>query len=263
MSNIQGDFIWYELLTSDADAAGRFYAAVIGWSSRPSDQAGMDYRFFHSDPALTKDSGVGGYMTITPDMAAGGARPAWLGYVAVDDVNAACATVKAQGGAISMGPMDLDGVGRMAMIADPDGAPLYVMRGASNETSHSFAKAAPRTGHGAWNELASGNQRGAWTFYGALFGWEKSGEMDMGALGTYEFIDNQGMIGAIMPTMPDMPDAGWTTYFRVPDIDRAAEAIGSHGGTGLQPPIEIPGGDYSLVATDPQGARFGLVGARV
>jgi uncharacterized protein len=262
MSNIHGDFIWYELLTSDADAAGQFYADVVGWISRPGDQPGMDYRFFHSDPAMGKDSGVGGYMTITPGMATGGARPGWISYVAVDDVDAACATAKANGGAVSMGPMDLEGVGRMAMIADPEGLPIYVMRGASDEPSHSFAKHAPRVGHGAWNELASADQRAAWAYYGALFGWAKGGDMDMGPLGKYEFIDNQGMIGAIMPTMPDLPEPGWTTYFRVPDIDRAAEAVTEGGGAILQPPIEIPGGDFSLVAADPQGARFGLVGAR-
>ena len=260
--NAHGDFIWYELLTRDADAAADFYGPVVGWASSPSGQPGMDYRFFHSGDVMTMENGVGGYMAITPDMAAHGARPCWLGYVAVDDVDASCAAAIAAGGTIQMPPMDLEGVGRMAMVADPAGAPFYVMRGASDETSHSFAKYEPRQGHGAWNELATSDPRGAWDFYGKLFGWAKDGALDMGPLGEYEFLKSDVVIGAIMPKMPDMPVSAWTTYFRVANIDAAAATIAARGGTLLQGPMEIPGGEYSLTALDPQGAVFGLVGPR-
>ena len=88
--------------------------------------------------------------------------------------------------------------------------------------------------------------------------------MDMGSMGKYLFLQHgPGMIGAIMPKMTEMPVSAWLYYFRVADIDVAAEAITSTGGTILQAPIEIPGGDFSLCALDPQGAAFGLVGARV
>ena len=70
------------------------------------------------------------------------------------------------------------------------------------------------------------------------------------------------MIGAIMPRMPQVPQAAWTFYIGVGDIDRAADAARAGGGTILQGPIEIPGGEYSLTALDPQGAVFGLVGPR-
>jgi predicted enzyme related to lactoylglutathione lyase len=262
MGNAHGDFIWYELLTHDADAAAAFYGAVIGWTSMPSGQPDMDYRFFSSGDGSRTEDGVAGFMAINEEMAAGGARPCWLGYVAVDDVDAACATIEAGGGSIMMPAMDLDGVGRMAMVADPAGAPFYVMRGASDEASHSFAKYAPRDGHAAWNELATADPAGAWRFYGTLFGWVKDGEMDMGPMGAYEFIKSDTGIGAIMPKPEQMPVSAWTTYFRVPDIDAAAAAIGGAGGTMVQEPIEIPGGDYSLVAIDPHGAAFGLVGKR-
>lgn len=265
MTNQHGDFIWYELLTSDADRAGEFYGRVFGWTSQPSGQPDMDYRFFSSGDGTAMADGVGGYMAITPDMAEHGARPAWIGYLAVDDVDASVAAIKAAGGAELMPAMDIDGVGRMAMVADPTGAPFYVMRGTSDEPSHSFAATAPKVGHAAWNELASSDPASAKTFYCGLFGWVQDGDMDMGPMGKYEFLWASGkrfMQGAVMPLMPDMPASAWTFYFRVPDIDAAAARVRAEGGRLLMEPAEIPGGDFSFTATDPQGAVFGLVGAR-
>jgi uncharacterized protein len=266
MSNQHGDFIWYELLTKDADAAGDFYGKAVGWTSTNSGQPGMDYRFFSSGDGSDMKDGVGGYMAITPEMAEGGARPAWFGYIGVDDVDASVAKLTAAGGAVLMPATDLEGVGRMAMVADPQGAPFYVMKGASEETSHSFASLEPKVGHCAWNELATSDPESAKAFYGELFGWSKQGDMDMGPMGKYEFLmasGNRFGIGAVMPKMPEMPVSMWTYYFRVPDIDAGAAAIKANGGTILQEPTEIPGGDYSLTAMDPAGAAFGLVGARL
>jgi hypothetical protein len=62
--------------------------------------------------------------------------------------------------------------------------------------------------------------------------------------------------------MPQVPQAAWTFYIGVGDIDRAGDATRAGGGTILQGPSEIPGGEYSLTAVDPQGAIFGLVGPR-
>lgn len=273
MANHHGDFIWYELLTADADAAGDFYGKVVGWTSSSANQPGMDYRFFSSGDGSDMADGVGGYMAITEDMAAGGARPAWVGYIAVDDVDASVAAITAAGGSIHMPAMDLDGVGRMAMVADPQGAPFYVMKGFSDEESLSFSYDRPRPGHCAWNELASSDPASAMAFYTRLFGWVKDGEMDMGPMGQYEFLRHAGrapegapmgagMVGAIYPLMPEDEQSHWLFYFRVADIDAALSTIESSGGKLHQPPTEIPSGDFSLIAVDPQGAYFGLVGAR-
>ena len=96
MANVQGDFIWYELLTSDADAAADFYGHVIGWSSQSSGQPDMDYRFFSSGDGTRTQDGVGGFMAINDEMAEHGVRPAWIGYIAVDDVDAAIALCACQ-----------------------------------------------------------------------------------------------------------------------------------------------------------------------
>ena len=266
MANKHGDFIWYELMTDDADAAADFYGKVVGWSSADSGQEGMDYRI------LSMPTGqVGGLMPLTSEMKEGGARPCWMGYVGVDDVDACADRIKTAGGSIHMPPQDIPGVGRFAFVNDPQGVMFYIMTPTPpadqpDAESKSFAAKEPLAGHCAWNELSTTDPEAAKTFYGKEFGWKvQEDEMDMGPLGKYEFWwdrEKRFMQGAVMPKMPEMPVPFWTYYFRVPDIDVAVEAIKTNGGSIMVEPMEIPGGDYSLNAMDPQGAAFALVGAR-
>ena len=263
MGNSHGDFIWYELLTSDAGAAAEFYGKVIGWTAIGSGQPDMDYRFFSSGDGSDMADGVGGFMAITPDMAGAGTMPGWLGYIGVDDVDAGVTAMTAAGAAVHMPAFDMPGVGRMAMLADPQGAPFYVMKGASDETSHSFASETPKNGHCAWNELSTSDIASATAFYTATFGWKQEGDMDMGPMGKYLFLHHgPGMIGAIMPKIPQDPNSHWLYYFRVANIDHALASITANGGQIVYGPDEIPGGDFTVKALDPQGAWFALIGAR-
>lgn len=261
MTNKHGEWIWFELLTSDPDAAQAFYRPVLGWEVVPSDMPDIDYRLLRAG-----NQEVGGLMKM-PDGMEGG--PTWLGYVGVDDVDASAAAMGQAGGAVHMPPTTMEGVGRMAMLADPQGTPFYVMRGASAEPSLAFARCdkpqgdPKAVGHAVWCELSAPDPDGALGFYREAFGWRQEGAMPMGELGEYRFLQDSagGGFGAMM-RVPPGGASGWLFYFHVPDIDGAARAVGDGGGTVLQGPIEIPGGAYSLVAGDPQGARFGLVGPR-
>lgn len=264
MANHHGDFIWYELITPDPDGAQAFYRPLTGWSFADSAQPGMDYRI-----AATGEGAVAGLMK-TPEGAP--MPPAWLGYVGVDDVDKMAASITDGGGAVHMGPMDIPGVGRFAFVADPQGAMFYVMKGEEEGESFAFSYDKPRPGHCAWNELSTSDPAAALHFYGQRFGWVKDGEMEMGPLGAYEFLRHtgrsdgsvmgQGMIGAVYPKVAEDPNSHWLFYFRVPDIDAAVVHIEANGGRLHQPVTEIPGGDFSLVAIDPQQAFFGLVGSR-
>lgn len=263
MANQHGDFVWYELMVPDADAAADFYGAVMGWSCKLSDNSGAEgYREWWMG-----DAPIGGLLPLSAEMKAGGAHPAWLGYVHVDDVDAQVGKLKAADANIIIGPQDIPGVGRFVMILDPQGVPLYVMTDTSGETSKAFAATEPMVGHCAWNELATSDPDGAKAFYREQFSWVKDGDMDMGPMGKYEFLkvgDDRGhVIGAVMQKMAEMPVPMWTYYFRVPDIDKAAETVRAKGGTILVEPMEIPGGEFSLNVMDPQGAAFGLVGPRL
>lgn len=258
MANKHGDFIWYELLTSDADAAVTFYGSVLEWAIADSGMPGMDYRIIN-----VGENSVGGLMAITSEMAEHGARPTWLGYIAVNDVDDCVTSVEHGGGKTLMPAMDIPNVGRIAMVTDAQGAPFYVMKPASTDgESLAFAHDQPRIGHCAWNELITSDQEAAWHFYGMRFGWVKDGAMDMGPIGQYEFIRHGAMLGAMMKGAAEMGPPHWNQYFRVADIDAAVAAIGAGGGQVVHGPIEIPGGDYALNGIDPQSAHFGLVGVR-
>ncbi len=254
----QGDFVWYELMTSDANAAQAFYGSLLGWDYADSGTEGMDYRL-----GSKAGADVVGLMALTEEMTAGGARPAWVGYIAVDDIQAALAAVEAAGGQRYMDAQHMPGVGHMAMVADPQHATFYLMQPEGEGPATSFAKYEPKLGHCAWNEYGASDPAGAGRFYNGLFGWEQAEVMDMGELGEYTmYRHGDYMIGGIYPLMSSDAAAHWLFYFRVADIEEAARKIAELGGQVVIEPQEIPGGDYSLSAADPQGAMFGLVGPR-
>lgn len=258
MADKQGDFIWYELMTSDADAAQSFYEPLLGWKFADSGTAGVDYRLGTMD-----GSGVVGLLELTTAMTEGGARPAWIGYIAVDDIHASITSLKDKGGQVFMGPHHLDGVGHMAMVADPQGAPFYLMQPEGEGPATSFAKYEPKIGHCAWNELVSADQAGAHAFYTAMFGWEKGDSMDMGEMGSYDmYRAGDYILGAIMQKSAEMPASMWNYYFRVRQIAASSEYIKANGGQVVNGPMEIPGGDFVINAIDPQGAMFSLIGVK-
>jgi predicted enzyme related to lactoylglutathione lyase len=137
------------------------------------------------------------------------------------------------------------------------------MRGDSDEISTGFRMAPDSLGHVVWAELTSSDPEASKTFYASAFGWRQEGGMPMGPLGDYQFLHNASVsLGAVVPAAVPGSVPGWLYYFHVRDIDAAAAETTRSGGTVVQEPMEIPGGDFSLVAADPQGARFGLVGPR-
>jgi len=254
MTNPHGSFIWYELQTKDPKAAKAFYDDVVGWNIDAQPAPGdMDYRMIVADEAA-----VGGVMGLNAEMLAGGAKPVWLGYFGVDDVDASVASIVAAGGQVHLPAFDIPGVGRLAMVSDPQGVPFYVMRGASNESSTAYQRLG--LGHVSWNELLTTDDAAALAFYKDQFNIEKTGVMPMGEMGDYSFIGHGGeeMIGAVMKAPPGAP-TGWGFYFRVPDIAVAKAKVEAGGGNVRQGPMEVPGGEWVINAEDPEGVSFGLV----
>lgn len=264
--NRHGDFIWYELMTPDVDAAKAFYSGLLGWTFEVQEASGMNYQV-----AMAAGDGIGGFLQISKEMADQGSRPLWAGYVMVDDVDATISQIEADGGDVFMPPFDIPGVGRIGFVADPQGAPFYVMKPRPPEGTHAgssqaFSAYQPAEGHCAWNELVSADPDAAKKWYGKLFGFVKDGGMDMGPEhGEYEFLRNGGQdfaFGAVMRKPAGMPSSIWVYYFRVGNIDEAVTYIRDKGGQVTNGPMEIPGGDYVLNAIDPQGAMFAIIGKR-
>ncbi|MBR0552565.1 VOC family protein [Stakelama marina] len=256
MRNPHGTPIWYELTTADPDASKAFYDDVVGWTVDAEPQIpGMDYRMIN----IAGGDQVGGVMRLTDEMLGGGANPGWFFYIGVDDVDATVEKVKAAGGGVIMPPWTIEGVGRMALVHDPQGLPFYVMRGEPDEQSTAFDP----TGMGKcnWNELSTPDQEGAQAFYGDVFGWTFPDTMPMGDMGDYVFVAvGDTTIGATMTAPDSGPPPGWRFYFRAPDIEKAAETVKAKGGTVHHGPAEVPGGDRIIIASDPAGVMFGVVG---
>ena len=249
-----GRFIWYELLTSDLDAAIGFYGNVVGWTVAPGSTPGMDYRMIKAG-----DTDIGGMMALPEGAQAGGMAPGWFGYVSVPDVDQQVSAFEAAGGKVAWPANDLEGVGRMAMVSDPQDAPIYVMTPLMSGTSTAFSPDV--AGHCGWNEYHARDNVAAFDFYAARLGWEKSRSMDMGAHGTYEVFSADGVdTGGMMNTT--LPHAAWLFYFNIGDIDTAVSRVTEGGGAIQLPPMQVPGGQWAAVARDPQGGMFGLLGTR-
>lgn len=256
MSNRPGEPIWYELLTDDIDKARHFYGAVIGWKiAAPM----LKVPGAESYEMIGRADGgfAGGAMPLTAEMKAGGARPGWLTYFGVADVDASVAKLRELGGGVFMDPFDIPMVGRVALVSDAQGVPFYLMRGASAGTSDVFAEE-PGLGRCGWNELMTPDLDAALAFYDELLDLKVNERMDMGPdYGPYCFLDaGSKRIGAAMKGEP----MGWRFYFHVADIDAAKAAVEANGGAVLMGPHEVPGGSRIIVATDPSGAEFGAVG---
>jgi len=252
MGMTAGGFIWYELLTSDVEAATRFYGDVVGWKMTGRGSVPGYLQF------AAADSEIGGMMAMPRE--AGFAGPVWLGYIHVPDVDACAAAMQRDGGTVCMPPTDLAGVGRMAMMRDPQGAATYIMHPSMEGISRSFAA---ETGHCQWNELVTSDPVAATDFYTRHVGWRRGEVMSMGPIGDYQFLlAGEQRLGAVMKRSQQGALPLWRFYFGVDDIDRGARAIASGGGRLLGELQQVPGGTYAAVAMDPQGAEFGIAGPR-
>jgi predicted enzyme related to lactoylglutathione lyase len=250
-STLLGRPLWYELMTTDMEAAEEFYRTVVGWKTSPFDGAGQPYTMFNR----SGDVSVGGVMT-KPDEEK--APPFWAMYVGVPKLEEAASHIKHLGGKAHREVIEIPDVGRMQMMMDPQGAAFYIYEPARTEQR---AEAAPEIGEASWHELMTTDAPAAMKFYEQVFGWQPSEAMDMGPMGKYQMFNRpHGMIGGMMNKPPEMANVppNWQIYFRVPDVHAAAERIKANGGKILNGPMEVPGGDWVVNAMDPQGAAFGL-----
>jgi len=257
----QGSFIWYELMTPDPVGAKAFYDAVVGWTIEPQPSGEMDYRMI----GRADGGNAGGVMRLTDDMVSHGARPIWLGYINVDDVDASVASIESAGGKALLPAFDIPDIGRMAMVADPQGAPFYIMKpippaSDANAKSDVFSPDEPQ--RCSWNELSTTDPVSARKFCGEQFGWGTEEFMDMGPIGEYRFLDKDGArIGALCGVMQGQQPK-WRYYFRVPSISKAKDTAEQKGGAISMGPHQVPTGDWIIIGTDPQGAEFALTGGQ-
>lgn len=220
-------FCHYELRTRDVAAAEAFYAAVLG------------------QRALS-------IVPLPPHVAAAGAPPHWLGYIAVDDVERA-AQAFSERGAARLGPLRPTAYGgQCALLRDPGSAVVAVC---------TPPPAAAESRDVVWHHLNTADLSAASAAYRELLGWQLTEPLDGGALGVVQHFawrasgPDVGSISAIANRPGVHPH--WLFHFAVAELDAAVETVKAARGTVIGP-MELPGGERVAVCDDPQGAAFAL-----
>ena len=193
-----GTFSWVDLATTDVESARGFYGTLFGWESEdlPAGEEG-------SYTMLRKDRhDVAAMYPMRADQQAAGVPPHWLSYVTVADVDDVADRAAELGGTVLAEPFDVLDAGRMAPIADPQGAQLALWQPGRNIG----ATLVNAPGSLCWNDLFTPAPEEAGGFYGALFGWTI--ERIEGAEPAYYTIRNgAASYGGVMQAPPDQPGA--------------------------------------------------------
>jgi predicted enzyme related to lactoylglutathione lyase len=251
----QGKFVWIDLVTADLPAAEKFYGALFGWTfTRVGD-----------DPVRYTLAWQAGYPVAglaarapTPGPTTAEVRKAWwVAYMSVPDVDRAAADVVAKGGKILIPARVLEGRGRMALLADPDGAPFGLLRSASGDPPDFRAE----PGDWIWAVYQSADAGRAAAFYQDLGNYEVVPGDPVGGAASYT-LQAEGFARAVLLEIP--PDRielrpEWIYFVRVADVaTSAAKAVELGGRVIVAPRPDLEDGRLGVV-TDPDGALLGLM----
>lgn len=236
-----GRFVWHEQVSSDTKQAQDFYTQLFGWSAEPFKPGEVDYTLISA-----RGHNHGGFSKAME----GAPPPHWLCHVRVARLEETIERATAAGGRLAAGPFEMGEVGRMAIVADPQGAYIsaYEPQGEGPAPEGVFV----------WDELGTTDADGAQRFYEEVFGWSAS---DMGPdYGGYR-VFNRGDTGiAGLMTVPDESiPPHWQPYVAVEDPDRTAAKAAELGGSVLAEPIDVPNVGRIAILRDPQGATFGII----
>jgi len=243
---------WVELSgTPDIEASASFYGELFGWEV----------------PELPNSAELGGYRRakkggkdvagVSPRME-DGQPTVWATYVSVTDAAGTVAKVGEAGGQVIAEPMDVMGLGTMAVFTDPTGAVCGIWQ----PGTFAGAELVNEPGTVGWNELSTRDTAAAKQFYAAVFGWGYDDEQS-DRTGTYTMWKvGDAMVGGMLDMnalgMPAEIPPHWLVYFGVEDADAAVETVKSGGGSVMNGPIDIPVGRFAVVS-DQFGAAFAVL----
>ena len=236
-----GNFVWFELIVPDVGRARRFYPETIGWRASVIETAGGPYTML-----LENDDARAGI--VTPP--AGPQPPHWAPYLSVQDVDAAAARVTANGGQVLAPAVDIPMIGRVAPVADPQGATMMLFK---RETAEDQTDAMH------WTELWAHDAEGMLDFYKAVA--EVTVEtMPMG-FGKYYVLRGSGdqpMGGVMTSPDPKVPPM-WLSFVDVDDPDATLTRAQNNGGKIIKPAADMPGIGRFGVFADDQGAVLAVI----
>jgi predicted enzyme related to lactoylglutathione lyase len=235
-----GRFVWHELSTPDMARSQTFYSELLGWK----------YQSFSggSDP----------YQVILVDGAPRGGLVAGdtgqlMAYVSVPDVDRAATATAASGGTVLLHPVEVPGVGRLAVLADAGGAAFSILRNAGGDTPD---PGPARPGQFAWHQLECPPEAAdaAVGFYAAVLGWAIEPAAETGPV---VFRAGDRTRAGLAPSGA-VAGSRWLAYLAVDDLPAARQRALRLGGEVLV--AEHPAGDRTgALIADNLGTVFGLV----
>jgi predicted enzyme related to lactoylglutathione lyase len=255
MANIDkhspGSFCWFELATTDQNAAKKFYTSLFGWTVNDSPIGPDD--FYSMFKLHGRDTGAA--YTMRKEQRAQGVPPHWMLYISVTDADQAVSKAAQLGGTVLAPAFDVMDVGRMAVIQDPTGAIFSVWQ----PNRHQGVGVAGVDNAVCWADLSTPSPERAGKFYSGLFGWELTKD-PKDPSGYLHIKNGEHYIGGVPPAEhrnPHVPPH-WLLYFQVADAKAATDKATQLGGNVLVPLTTMEKvGTWSIVA-DPQGAVFAL-----
>ncbi|MEI2715253.1 MAG: VOC family protein [Nocardioides sp.] len=245
----QGVPNWIEHSSADPAASKEFYGRLFGWEYDDQPMGETPAEGVYSLAGIDGDTVAG----LGPVM--GDAPPSWGVYLAADDVDAAVERATQAGAVVLAGPFDVFDAGRMAWVADPQGAVV----GLWQARNHIGSQRANEPGTNIWNELVTTDIEAATQFYQATVGLDADTQ-DWPGMGSYTTwqVDGESVGGACPPFVEGMPPH-WNVYFNVEDADATSAQAQGLGAQVVQAPFDVPGVGRMAVLQDPQGAYFNLM----
>jgi len=236
-----GKFVWFDLLTEDVQEAQKFYKGLFGWRFAAAEQT-PDYTVIYSGGKPI--GGIASYENKDPKVL----ESIWLATLSVEDVDRAASIVKARGGQVMDGPLDVKGRGRMAVVRDPEGAELVLIRAAGGDP----VDAAIKSGEWLWVDLFTGDAKKANEFYGALAGYTAQTVKTEGDH-AYHLLRRGGRVYAgVVELRWKEVEPNWLPYIRVDDLKAAIGRAEKLGGILLLRVGSV------AVLEDPTGGVFGI-----
>jgi predicted enzyme related to lactoylglutathione lyase len=250
-----GTFCWWELGSSDLEAAWKFYHTLFRWEKR--DQLMGPEQVYRI--CVLEGQDVGAMYQLDSSQPEPKVGPGWLPYVAVKSADESARLIAAAGGTLLVPPFDVMESGRMALFDDSEGARLAIWE----PRQHGGADIVREVGTVCWNELAARNAERARRFYSSALGW-KPELKSLGPAGDYTYWGVRGEPKSFAGMLEmsaewgDIPPS-WMTYIKVGDCDEIAAAARSAGGKVMMGPFEAPGVGRVAMLEDPTGGRFSVI----
>ena len=242
-----GRFVWQDLVTKDVAACRKFYGDLLGWEFQEMTRRGRPYVVARSQGHL-----VGGIVEAKDPSIE---RAAWLSFLAVDDLERAMTLVTATGGKLLRDAVAIRGLGRFAVVTDPQGAALGL---AQLDVEPPAGAVEHGVGEFFWREYFARDASSALSFYKQLNGYDDSPSAR--AKVEYHILARGGPQAGLLRIPDEFKGVApnWLPYVRVEDPQALVAKVESLGGRVLVPPQPgIRDGKVAIIA-DPTGGAVAL-----